>query len=205
MVTNAVTLDNNATFNITAYKFSYDTDVPGFGETMDFKLNPNLAGPANVPKGSIVTEHWLQLINANQKYNGFGYTITGQQGFWKLDNGGKTGGEAAGPDTGPYYDSNLPMGLMSSVPPTFHDFPKYYTGVGTYLHFFAIPTWDVFTPVSGMTPASDSIDVGNYAVEWGFTIVPEPSSIVLISIGSASISVLLLLKRKTKQPATERE
>jgi len=172
---------------------------------MDFKLNPNLAGPMNVPQGSIVTEHWLQLINADQRYNGFGYAITGQQGFWKLDNGSKVGGAVAGADTGPYYDSKLPMGLMSSVPPTFHDFPKYYSGLGTYLHFDAIPTWDVFTPASGMTPASESIDVGNYAISRGFSIVPEPSSIVLISIGSASICIVWLLKRKTNQPVSERE
>ena len=105
------------------------------------------------------------------------------------------GGAAAGAGTGPYYDSNAGGGF--SVPPTFHDAPQFYSDVGTYLHFDAIPTWDIFTPAAGGNPATESIDVGNFGLAWGFQIVPEPSSIVLVLIGSASMCLVRLWKRKT--------
>ena len=160
-----------------------------FGEEFDATLNPNLAGPANTPAGSTVTLHWLQILNESQQFGNpaFGYPIAGQSGFWQLDNGDKPGGGAAGWQTGPYYDSNAGDPNNFSVPPTFHDFPNYYSGVGTYLHFDVIPTWDVYTPASGDTPASEQIDVANYGLAWGFQIVPETPSIAawsgLIVIG----------------------
>jgi hypothetical protein len=79
LVNNAVTLNNNATFNITAYSLFLNGAGTAFGETMDFTLNPNLAAPA-VPGGSTATLHWLQLLNENQAYGGFGFAIAGQQG-----------------------------------------------------------------------------------------------------------------------------
>jgi hypothetical protein len=181
---NVVTLANNATFNITAYNLFLNPGGTAFGETMDFTLNPNLAAPANLPAGSTATLHWLQMLNEDKKYGGFGFPIAGQQGFWQLDNGDVNGGAAAGAGTGPYYDSNAPGGGFS-VPPTFHDAPQFYSGVGTYLHFNAIPTWDVFTPAAGTTPAKESIDVADYGVAWGFQIVPEP--------GTASIGLLMVV------------
>src|SRR6476660_9892934 len=142
LVTNAAPLDNNATFNITKYELFLNPANTAFGETMDFTLNPNLAQPANLPAGSTATLHWLQMLNEDRKYGNFGFPIAGQQGFWQLDNGDVNGGAAAGAGTGPYYDSNSAGGF--STPPTFHDGPNYYSGIGSYLHFTAIPTWDVF-------------------------------------------------------------
>jgi hypothetical protein len=216
LVTNAVALANNATFNITAYNLSLNPGgdnqggIPNgtpagsaFGETMEFTLNPNLAAPANVPVGPNVTEHWLQIINESRKFGGFGYPIQGQPGFWQLDDGDKPGGAAAGAATGPYYDSNN-GGKVFSVPPPFHDFVRYASGVGTYLHFDSIPTWDVFTPAADGKPATETIDVGNFGLAWGFTIspavvMPEPSSIMLVLVGSASIFVL---RRSSKSDAS---
>jgi len=140
--TTAVTLNPNALFNIKQYNLTLNPAGNAFGEVMSFTLNPNLAGPTNVPAGSTVTEHWLQILNESYQVNGFGYSIAGQQGFWKLDNGNQAGGAAAGAGTGPYYDSNAPPGALS-VPPTFSDSPEFYSGVGFYFHADTIPTWDV--------------------------------------------------------------
>jgi len=55
-------------------------------------------------------------------------------------------------NNGPYYDSNnnsVNTGKTFSVPPGFFDGPKYYAGIGTYLHFEAIPVWDLYTPAGG--------------------------------------------------------
>jgi hypothetical protein len=183
-------LDNNATFNITQYNLFLNAGGTAFGEDMDFTLNPNLAAPANVPAGSTVTEHWLQILNEDQQYGGFGYGIVPLQGFWQTDNGDKAGGKAAGAGTGPYYDSNA-GGKNFSTPPTFHDAPQFYSGVGTYLHFDVFPTWDIFTPAAGNQPATDTIDVGSQGLAWGFQIVavPEPSSVFLITSGGLLIAL----------------
>ncbi|WP_347986274.1 hypothetical protein [Methylomonas sp. AM2-LC] len=185
LVNNAVALADNTKFNITNYSLSLNGTGTKFGETMDFTLNPNPAAPT-APAGSTVTEHWLQILNEDQKYGGFGYAIAGQNGFWQLDNGDKAGGAAAGAGTGPYYDSNAAGGGFS-VPPTFHDFPHYYSGVGTYLHFTAIPTWDIYTPAAGGKAASETIDVGSYGIAYGFQInaspAPEAEEWLLLMLG----------------------
>jgi hypothetical protein len=187
VVNNMAPLDNKATFNVTAYNLSLNGGGTAFGETMDFTLDPNLAQPANLPAGSEATLHWMQVLNEDQKYGNFGYAIAGQQGFWQLDNGDKPGGLAAGPTTGPYYDSNPVKGKTFSTPPTFHDFPSFYAGIGTYLHFTVFPTWDVFTPAQPGVPATESMYVGNYGVSWGFSMVPEPSSVIMLSFGFVAI------------------
>ena len=192
--TGTLTLDDNATFNITTYSLSLNGDGTKFGQTMDFTLDPNLTEPMDLPMGAVVTEHWLQVLNEDQKYGGFGYAIMGQEGFWQLDNGDVAGGAAAGAATGPYYDSNANPGDFS-VPPTFHDFPRYYSGVGSYLHFTAIPVWDVFIPAMGMTPATETIYTANYGLAWGFAIVPEPSSFILLIVGIVGV---LVYKRRSK-------
>jgi hypothetical protein len=71
------------------------------------------------------------------------------------------------------------------VPPLFADTAAFYQGVGKYLHFDAIPTWDIFTPAEGNTPAKESIDVGNYGLAWGFSIIgcpPAPAPPAVIAL-----------------------
>lgn len=190
--TNTSTLDPKAVFNLTSYQLYLNGGGTAFGEEIKFTLDPNLAKP-NVPAGATASLHWLQYVNTDSKVNGFGFSITGQPGYWQLDNGQKNGGKAAGPATGPYYDSNDGAGF--STPPSFFDSPHFYSGVGTYLHFTAIPTWDLFTPASGGNPATEIISVADYGISWGFQIVPEPSSIVLIVTGSVVICGVALLRR----------
>ena len=187
--TTMVSLDPNATFNITKYELFLNPAQTAFGETMDFTLNPNLAQPANLPPGSTATLHWLQMLNEDKKYNNFGFPVAGQQGFWQTDNGDVNGGPAAGAATGPYYDSNAGGGSFST-PPSFHDEPKFYSGIGTYLHFTAIPAWDIFTPAAGLTPASSTIAVGDYGLAWGFVIVPEPATLILFVIAWCSFGAV---------------
>ena len=130
LVANAVTLANNATFTLVQYNLflnpggnNQDGGLPigtpagsAFGEGIRLALDPNLAGPANVTAGSTATIHWLQLLNEDKPYNGFGFPITGLPGFWQFDNGDISGGAATGPATGPYYDSFAPPGAFP-VPP----------------------------------------------------------------------------------------
>jgi hypothetical protein len=191
LVNNLLMLDQNATFNIKQYNLYRSAGGNSFGEAVNFTLNPNLAGPVNTPPGSIVTEHWVQILNEDRLYNGFGYAIAGQPGFWQVDNGDMAGGKANGWQTGPYYDSNSDKGF--SVPPGFFDSPQYYSGVGTYLHFDAIPTWDVYDPKNG----TESIDVGDYGFAWGFQIVgvnaPEPGT--LLMLGSGALGMFGLARR----------
>jgi hypothetical protein len=189
LVDNAVPLDGNATFNVTQYSLS-NGDGSGFGEEIDFSLSPNPAAPV-APPGTVVTEHWLQFISTDSPVNGYGFAIAGLPGLYQLDNGQIDGGPAAGAASGPYYDSFAPPDEYST-PPDFHDFPHYYAGVGTYLHFDDIPTWDLYTPASGNNPATESIDVGSYGFAYGFTVVPEPANYVLM----LGIGVPTLLRRR---------
>lgn len=212
LVNNAVTLNNNATFNLTTYNLFLNpggNNQPGlpngtaagsaFGENINFTLNPNLAGPV-VPAGSTATLHWLQLINEDTMLAGgtFGFAVAGQNGFWALDNGFVNGAAAAGAAVAtaanaPYYDSNSGPNI---VPPAFSDSPKFFAGAGKYLHFTAIPTWDIFTPAAAGNPATENIDVADYGVTWGFSVVvPEPSAITLLLFGAGSIC---LARRKRK-------
>lgn len=189
LVTNNAPLDANATFTVSDYHLFLNGTGTAFGQNIDFTLNPNLASPA-VPGGSTATLHWLQYVNTNAKVNNYGFAINGQQGFWQLDNGQVNGGAAAGAATGPYYDSNANPGDFST-PPTFHDAPQFYAGEGTYLHFTAIPVWDIYTPAAGEDPATESINVGNYGISWGFAVIPEPSSsfafIFVLSLGMRAL------------------
>jgi hypothetical protein len=182
---NVIPLGNDTNFTIEDYSLFLNPAGTAFGEEMDFTMLPNLA-PPNVLPGSVVTEHWLQILNEDQPYGGFGNGIVPLQGYWQADNGDKNGGKAAGATTGPYYDSNS-GGKNFSTPPSFHDAPQFYAGVGTYLHFDTFPVWDVFTPATG----AETMDVGDYGMAWGFQIVgvPEPSTGVFMVVGLVLIGV----------------
>lgn len=183
----SLALDDDATFDITTYSLSLNPAGDAFAQTIEFALSPDLDEPTGLPEDAETSLHWLQYVNTNAKVNGFGYAIGGYDGFWQVDNGQKAGGAAAGPETGgPYYDSNTEDPF--STPYDFYDKPGFYSGVGTYLYFTVIPVWDVYVPSDDEEePATETLYVGNYGLSWGFTIVPEPASIIiwvsLIAIG----------------------
>lgn len=176
------------------------------GEIMDFTVpaadvpaQPALVGAL---AGYTATLHWLQVLHESTAFGGFGNTISinggksNLPGFWQVDNGDKTGGAASGPTNGgPYYDSNAGVKNNFSKPPTFFDYPAFYQGVGTYLTFTAIPTWDLYNATTG----NEIIDVATYGVKWGFNItaVPEPSRLVGI-LGLAIIGIVYQRRSKAK-------
>ena len=172
---NTVVLNSATIFNVSTYSLFPNGDNSQVGETMDFNIGSNANVPMpNVPKGSTATLHWLQYVNSNAKVNGYGFQIVPLNRFWQMDNGQANGGAASGPATGPYLDSNgdsLYAVGNAFGPPNFGDSPMYYSDADTtYLHFVTIPTWDVFTPASGMTPASETIYVANEGLAWGFSV-----------------------------------
>lgn len=189
LVTDSVTLSSNAVYNLSAYKLALNSAGTGFGENIQFALNADPASPT-VPAGSTPTLHWLQYINTSGLVNGYGFTIPDQSGYWQVDNGQINGAAASGAATGPYYDSNAD-GVTYPTPPSFYDFPQYYSGIGTYLHFDVVPVWDIYTPPSNGSPASEDIDVANYALSWGFTIdaVPEPRALAWVMIAASALTV----------------
>lgn len=196
---NPVALPANAAFNITKYELSLNPAKTAFGETFDFTLVNPPADP--VLARATITRHWLQFVNTDKKINGFGYAIAGLSGFWQVDNGqvvGTAGGTNRGAvgGAGPYYDSNAPGGGFS-VPYSFHDFPHYYSGVGTYLHFTAIPAWDV------SKEGSNYVIVGDTGIKWGFTIVPEPSTLTIF-FGFVLILIVARFRRGFLRAASSR-
>ncbi len=150
---------------------------------MKFTLVNPPADP--VLAGAKITEHWLQLLNEDQPYNHFGFAIARRQGFWELDNGDKAPGD------GPFYDSNG----GNIVPPTFLDTPGPIegiggvSGIGAYLHFTTIPSWDV------LVGATNYAIVGDTGITWGFTVVPEPSTIILVGVGIVLITIVARFQR----------
>jgi hypothetical protein len=191
LLTNPVGL-GNANFNITTYDLRLNGAQTGFGETMVFTLqnpppDPNLTGL----NGATVKQHWLQLVNESVRIAGgtFGYQIGGLPGWWGLDNGFVVL-NAQNPAAAPFYDSNMGPNIF---PPQFSDTPQYFspllTGT-TYLHFVTVPTWDV------SYNGNDYLLVGSSAVEWGFVIVPEPSTFTIVF----SFVVLCMVVRCVQPP-----
>jgi hypothetical protein len=185
-------LGNNANFGVMNYALKSYVDNTLFGEIMQFRLKFGTTAPPAPGDGYTVTSHWLQIINEDSRYNDFGYALNGQPGFWFLDNGR----EAWSPGAGPFYDSNAAPGF--SVPPTFFDEVKYYSGAGTYLHFTTIPAWDVS---NGGTV--DWLVVGNTGLSWGFSIVsvPEPSAIVFVAEALVGALAVVTWRRRRRAMA----
>ncbi len=154
----------------------------------------------------------MSMATANG-YAGTQLAAPNNQGYWYIDNGFVAGAAVDGTNNGagtnngnngPYYDSNnvpATSKMTFPAPPTFSDSPGFFSGVGFYIQFETIPVWDVYTPAGGGNAATDVIDVGNYGVTWGFAIVPEPSSIVMVLVGSASVALVRLRKRKLEAAA----
>jgi len=183
---------NNANFNITTYDLRLNPGKTAFGETFKFTLLNPPADP--VLNGATITKHWIQLVNESKqvtKDNGtpegtpYGFTIPGQQGFWALDNGFVDWSKAG---DAPFYDSNAGPAVF---PPNFVDNPEFFsaqTGT-TYLHFITIPAWDV------AFGGKDYVIVGDTGITWGFTIIPEPSTIILVSIGGVLLVIVAWFQR----------
>lgn len=229
--TATVTLNNNDTFNLNRYSLAYTGTAPnnGFKERVDFTLrNPTVANnqqtAANlyngVPNGATV--HWVQLLVESYRVNNFGYYggAGGTPPVFKLDNGSGVGGLASGPATGPYYDSNA-GGKKYSTPPNMYDGPGNYRGAGFYFQAFSFPTWDVFTAAGNGKPATETIDIGNYGVSWGFYItgaanppvgggnvplpaspVPETSTTLAGSLMLGFTAILLFRSRRKSTALT---
>ena len=182
-------LGNNANFSVLTYTLNSYVDNTYFGETLSFRLKYGTTVPPNPGNDYTVTAHWLQLINESSKFNNFGYAVPGQPGYWFLDNGRVPWS----PGAGPFYDSN-DSGF--STPPNYFDNPKYYQGAGTYLHFTTIPAWEIS---NGGTV--DWLVVANTGLTWGFAIVPEPSSMVLLAQFVLAAAVAETWRRRRRAAA----
>lgn len=179
-LTNPVSLGSTSGFNVTQYSLVVNPALPGGTIAERIRFNLTL-GNTIAPAGSTI--HWLSLLNENKQYpsnsgNGpFGYKINGLNGYWQLDNNDLAGSKTVGP----YYD------FFNWFPPTFGDTPGVGTATpGTYLHFLTIPTWNV------LQGGKNYILVGNQAISWGYTVVPESSTLWLFVGGC----VLLLRCRR---------
>jgi hypothetical protein len=47
----------------------------------------------------------------------------------------------------------------------------------------------------GQNPATESINVADFGVAWGFAIVPEPSSFIMLAVGMMGV-VVYVWRRK---------
>ncbi len=163
--------------NLTTYNPILNSVKSAFGETIRFTMtNP---APDPVLEGATITRHWLQFVNTAAPVNGYGFALPGLGGFWQLDNGQLSWANSG---TGPFYDSNAAPGAYST-PYSFYDQPAYYAGVGTYLHFTVLPTWDV------NYGGKDYLIIGDTGLTWGFTVVPEPAAWGLGGVGFVGLLV----------------
>ncbi len=209
--TSTVTLANNATFNVTQYNLTRNGAGDAFGEVMKFTLDAQPTMP-NVPNGSTATLHWLQIFNMSDAsanaHAGVQLASPNDTGYWYIDNGfvqgaavdaTNNGDGTNNGNNGPYYDSNNDANVTNktfSTPLMFSDTPGDFSGVGYYIHFSVIPTWDVYTPATLAGPATDTIYVADYGVGWGFSVVPEPATYVLMVFATLSFLVIAVRRRQ---------
>jgi hypothetical protein len=172
---NSITLGNTAVFNVTT---NTDTVAPAVAggqitASVDFSINfGNTVQPADA------TLHWLQILNEDQQYGTdetggtpFGYSFPPLPGYWEFDNGDVANG---GNGIGPFYDSNDGPNI---VPPNFEDNASVGSATpGTFLHFIAIPTWDV------TDGNNNTVYVASQGIAWGYAVVPEPASAGVVMV-----------------------
>jgi hypothetical protein len=174
----------DANYNVTTYTLALRNGVQ-FHEPVAFSL---ALGGTDGPLGA--TLHWLNLLNEDRRYAttenpaGFGFAIPGLPGFWQFDNGDLSATMTNG--VAPFYDSNNGPNVF---PPNFRDDPSVAQQVGSFLHFFTIPTWDV------VEAGDHTLIIGDTGVSWGYAVVPEPASLVLLAIGLLILIFLRLLYR----------
>jgi IPT/TIG domain/Bacterial Ig-like domain (group 3) len=180
-----VPLADDAAFNVVnsndlrGYLLASSGGNPSSNNALNENMNVTLdVGATSAPTGA--TEHWLQIINEDQQYaagNGpYGFPISGQQGFWGIDNGDLDAGTAGsdGSSPTPFYDE-----AFGWTATNIGDNPTVVMNgqVGNYLHFYDIPVWDV------QTPTSDSVYLANTGFTWGFTVTP-PLGIKIGTMGT---------------------
>ena len=164
----------DSVYNLTSYNLSLGSIGSLFGETIRFSLLNAPADPVVNDPSATITRHWIQVVNTRSQVNGYGFALPGLGGFWQLDNGQLSW---SSPSTGPFYDSNAAAGAYST-PYDFFDFPKYYQGVGNYLHFTVFPAWEVDT-------GGKSYQIlGDTGLTWGFSVIalPEPSGVLWLGL-----------------------
>lgn len=190
---NITSLANNAVYNVvnSANNFGNGNSILGYklrssgGNALDESMHVTLnlgATAVPAPTGATVTEHWIQILNEDRQYplggSGYGFTIAGQSGFWQIDNNDKT--FTAGSGFSPFYD--VAFGGWSAT--EIGDDPTVLSDgkAGAYLHFITLPVWDAQTVAIGKT--TDTLYVGDQGFSWGFSVVPEPSSFMLIMVAA---------------------
>jgi hypothetical protein len=193
---NITPLANNASYTVRNAAFADGTGVVKRGYQLQSSGGNALNEPMRVafnlgttaapaPMGATVTQHWIQIINEDRQYplggGGYGFAITGQSGFWQIDNNDKT--FTVGSGFSPFYDVAFNGWSTTAV----GDDPTVLSDglAGAYLHFTMLPVWDAQTVAMGKT--TDTLYVGDQGFSWGFSVVaPEPSSITLILVAAVS-------------------
>ena len=187
---NITSLSNDYNYTVTNGTGTFDDGTPQIGyklqssggNALDESIHVTLnIGSTTKPSGTSVTQHWVQVIHEDRQYGNYGFAITGQQGFWQIDNGDQT--FTVGSNVTPFYD--VAFSSMWSASDYGDDPTVLNDGVlGAYLHFYTIPVWDVQTVANSVT--TDTLYMANAGISWGFSVVPEPGSIILVVLGGVS-------------------
>jgi PEP-CTERM motif len=182
---------------IVGYKLRSDGGNPSSNNLLDESMHVTFSlgsTTAPAPNGATVTQHWLQILNEDRQYplggGGYGFAIPGQSGYWQIDNNDQTFTKGSG--ISPYYDVNFGGWSTTEVgddPTVLSDGLK-----GAYLHFTMLPVWDAQTGTG--TNMVDTLYVGDQGFSWGFSVVPEPSTLALVLLAAVT-GVIAWRRRQT--------